>query len=177
MLDENQLKEEISFLRKTWRTKQKLASLIANKGAVVTKMKARQAFEHPSQKITLLLDWVNAVCEFYGLKVSQSKGTVHIQVSSKILAVQFLRSAYNISPSFLQAENFTVSFSDGRVLCYLIHHYHPGHLTAENIQHKTTQTIECGHRGKVELNNSTSDSDCSFDTFPSMQGGTSVFHL
>ncbi|XP_057182279.1 abnormal spindle-like microcephaly-associated protein [Triplophysa rosa] len=140
MLDENQLKEEISFLRKTWRTKQKLASLIANKGAVVTKMKTRQAFEHPSQKVTLLLDWVNAVCEFYSLK----------------------------------AENFTVSFSDGRVLCYLIHHYHPGHLPAENIQHKTTQTIECGHRGKVELNNSTSDSDCSFDTFPSMQDSPSL---
>lgn len=140
LLDENQLKEEISFLRKTWRTKQKLASLIANKGAVVTKMKARQAFEHPSQKITLLLDWVNAVCEFYSLKV----------------------------------ENFTVSFSDGRVLCYLIHHYHPGHLPAENIQHKTTQTIECGHRGRVELNNSSSDSDCSFDTFPSMQDSPSL---
>ncbi|KAA0712294.1 Abnormal spindle-like microcephaly-associated protein -like protein [Triplophysa tibetana] len=140
MLDENQLKEEISFLRKTWRTKQKLASLIANKGAVVTKRKTRQAFEHPSQKVTLLLDWVNAVCEFYSLK----------------------------------AENFTVSFSDGRVLCYLIHHYHPGHLPAESIQHKTTQTIECGHRGKVELNISTSDSDCSFDTYPSMQDSPSV---
>nr|XP_055073870.1 abnormal spindle-like microcephaly-associated protein [Misgurnus anguillicaudatus] len=140
LLDENQLKEEISFLRKTWRTKQKLASLIANKGAVVTKMKATQAFEHHSQKVTLLLDWVNAVCEFYNLK----------------------------------AENFTVSFSDGRVLCYLIHHYHPGYLPIENIQHKTTQTIECGQRGRVELNNSSSDSDCSFDTMPSMQESASV---
>lgn len=80
MLDENQLKEEISFLRKTWRTKQKLASLIASKGAVVTKRKTRQAFEHPSQKVTLLLDWVNAVCEFYSLKVSQIKGTVHPKI-------------------------------------------------------------------------------------------------
>ncbi|XP_055073870.2 abnormal spindle-like microcephaly-associated protein [Misgurnus anguillicaudatus] len=140
LLDENQLKEEISFLRKTWRTKQKLASLIANKGAVVTKMKATQAFEHHSQKVTLLLDWVNAVCEFYNLK----------------------------------AENFTVSFSDGRVLCYLIHHYHPGYLPVENVQHKTTQTIECGQRGRVELNNSSSESDCSFDTMPSMQESASV---
>ncbi|XP_073669678.1 abnormal spindle-like microcephaly-associated protein isoform X2 [Paramisgurnus dabryanus] len=140
LLDESQLKEEISFLRKTWRTKQKLASLIANKGAVVTKMKATQAFEHHSQKVTLLLDWVNAVCEFYNLK----------------------------------AENFTVSFSDGRVLCYLIHHYHPGYLPVENIQHKTTQTIECGQRGRVELNNSSSESDCSFDTMPSMQESASV---
>lgn len=70
LLDENQLKEEISFLRKTWRTKQKLASIMANKGVAVTRMKARQTFEHPSQKVTLLLDWVNAVSEFYNVKVS-----------------------------------------------------------------------------------------------------------
>uniref|UniRef100_A0A673LLS7 Abnormal spindle microtubule assembly n=1 Tax=Sinocyclocheilus rhinocerous TaxID=307959 RepID=A0A673LLS7_9TELE len=125
----NQLKEEISFLRKTWRTKQKLASLMANSGVAVTRMKSRQAFEHPSQKVTLLMDWVSAVCEFYNIK----------------------------------AENFTVSFSDGRILCYLIHHYHPGHLPEEEIQQRTTQTIECGHRGRVELNNSSTDSDCSFE--------------
>ncbi|XP_051764927.1 abnormal spindle-like microcephaly-associated protein [Ctenopharyngodon idella] len=135
LLDESQLKEEISFLRKTWRTKQKLASIMSNKGVAVTRMKARQAFEHPSQKVTLLLDWVNAVSEFYNLK----------------------------------AENFTVSFSDGRILCYLIHHYHPGHLPAEEIQQRTTQTIECGHRGRVELNNSSSDSDCSFENLPTTQ--------
>ncbi|XP_056303661.1 abnormal spindle-like microcephaly-associated protein [Danio aesculapii] len=135
LLDENQLKEEISFLRKTWRTKQKLASIMANNSITVSRMKARQAFEHPSQKVTLLMDWVNAVCEFYSLK----------------------------------AENFTVSFSDGRILCYLIHHYHPGHLHAEEIQQRTTQTIECGHRGRVELNNSSSDSDCSFENLATMQ--------
>lgn len=76
LLDESQLKEEISFLRKTWRTKQKLASIMANKGVAVTRMKARQAFEHPSQKVTLLLDWVNAVSEFYNLKVSHIKEIV-----------------------------------------------------------------------------------------------------
>ncbi|XP_016409806.1 abnormal spindle-like microcephaly-associated protein homolog [Sinocyclocheilus rhinocerous] len=135
LLDENQLKEEISFLRKTWRTKQKLASLMANSGVAVTRMKSRQAFEHPSQKVTLLMDWVSAVCEFYNIK----------------------------------AENFTVSFSDGRILCYLIHHYHPGHLPEEEIQQRTTQTIECGHRGRVELNNSSTDSDCSFENLPTIQ--------
>ncbi|TRY96933.1 hypothetical protein DNTS_014281 [Danionella cerebrum] len=129
LLNEDQLKEEIGFLRKSWRTKQKLASILANKGLAVMRMKAGLAFEHPSPKVTLLMDWVNAVCEFYNLK----------------------------------AENFTVSFSDGRILCYLIHHYHPGHLAAENIKQRTTQTIECGHRGRVELNTSSSDSDCSFE--------------
>uniref|UniRef100_A0A8C1XAF1 Abnormal spindle microtubule assembly n=1 Tax=Cyprinus carpio TaxID=7962 RepID=A0A8C1XAF1_CYPCA len=139
----NQLKEEISFLRKTWRTKQKLASVMANSGVAVTRMKSRQAFEHPSQKVTLLMDWVNAVCEFYNLK----------------------------------AENFTVSFSDGRILCYLIHHYHPGHLPAEEIQQRTTQTTECGHRGRVELNNSSTDSDCSFENSELLEKERSNFQL
>uniref|UniRef100_A0A673NFX1 Abnormal spindle microtubule assembly n=1 Tax=Sinocyclocheilus rhinocerous TaxID=307959 RepID=A0A673NFX1_9TELE len=143
LLDENQLKEEISFLRKTWRTKRKLASLMANSGIAVTRMKARQAFEHPSQKVTLLMDWISAVCEFYSLK----------------------------------AENFTVSFSDGRILCYLIHHYHPGHLPAEEIQQRTTQTIECGHRGRVELNNSSTDSDCSFENLELLENERSNFQL
>lgn len=54
LLDVEQLKEEIGFLRKTWRTKQNLK---------------RTTFEQPSEKLTLLLDWVNAVCSFYKLKV------------------------------------------------------------------------------------------------------------
>uniref|UniRef100_A0A3B4C9Z9 Calponin-homology (CH) domain-containing protein n=1 Tax=Pygocentrus nattereri TaxID=42514 RepID=A0A3B4C9Z9_PYGNA len=129
LLDEVQLKDEISFLKKTWRTKQKLALLKADKCAVMSS-KGSPRFEQPTEKLTLLMDWVNAVCDFYNLK----------------------------------AENLTVSFSDGRVLCYLIHHYHPNYLVAESIHQKTTQTIECDLRGKVELNNSSSDSDCSFDS-------------
>ncbi|XP_046713111.1 LOW QUALITY PROTEIN: abnormal spindle-like microcephaly-associated protein [Silurus meridionalis] len=129
LLDVEQLKEEISFLRKTWRTKQKLLSLGDNE-YVIKSIAGRSTLEHSSEKLALLMDWVNAVCGFYGLK----------------------------------AENFTVSFSDGRILCYLIHHYHPNHLRAEDIQQETTQTIECGLHSKVELNNSSSDSDYSFDS-------------
>ncbi|RXM34307.1 Abnormal spindle-like microcephaly-associated protein-like [Acipenser ruthenus] len=76
-------------------------------------------------KVKLLMDWVNAVCAFYNIKV----------------------------------ENFTVSFSDGRVLCYLIHHYHPCYLALDSISQNTTQTVECGQRGTVGLNSSASDSD------------------
>lgn len=68
MLDVEQLKEEISFLKKTWRTKQKLHSLRDDK-YVLKSIKERTTFEHPSEKLNLLLDWVNAVCGFYGLKV------------------------------------------------------------------------------------------------------------
>ncbi|XP_049321864.1 abnormal spindle-like microcephaly-associated protein [Astyanax mexicanus] len=137
LLDVEHLKEEISFLKKTWRTKQKLAWLKADKCAVKRSNGSPRA-EQSSEKLTLLLDWVNAVCEFYSLK----------------------------------AENFTVSFSDGRILCYLIHHYHPNHLNAEKIHQKTTQTIECDQRGKVELNSSSSDSDCSFDSLEQNVSGS-----
>ncbi|KAL5489025.1 hypothetical protein EMCRGX_G018068 [Ephydatia muelleri] len=36
--------------------------------------------------------------------------------------------------------NFNSSFSDGRALCYLIHHYHPQLLTLESIKDETTLT-------------------------------------
>ncbi|XP_034035336.1 abnormal spindle-like microcephaly-associated protein [Thalassophryne amazonica] len=72
----------------------------------------------------------------------------------------------------LQVENFTVAFSDGRVLCYLIHHYHPGLLPEHDISHSTTQTVECSPRGRLELNCSSSDSDVSFDSLPKGQNET-----
>ncbi|KAB0343865.1 hypothetical protein FD754_020791 [Muntiacus muntjak] len=60
-----------------------------------------------------------------------------------------------------KVENFTVSFSDGRVLCYLIHHYHPCYVPFDAICQRTTQTVECTHTGSVVLNSS-SESDGSF---------------
>ncbi|XP_007939371.1 abnormal spindle-like microcephaly-associated protein [Orycteropus afer afer] len=60
-----------------------------------------------------------------------------------------------------KVENFTVSFSDGRVLCYLIHHYHPCYVPCEAIFQRTTQTVECTQTGSVVLNSS-SESDASF---------------
>lgn len=72
----------------------------------------------------------------------------------------------------VQVENFTVTFSDGRVLCYLIHHYHPGLLPERAVSHRTTQTVECSQRGRLELNCSASDSDSSFDSPPPGLTGT-----
>ncbi|XP_028818090.1 abnormal spindle-like microcephaly-associated protein homolog [Denticeps clupeoides] len=130
LLDEVQLREEISFLQRTWRTKQKLDYLRSDRGLPQKTMKPRLVFEHSSEKIVLLMDWVNAVCQFYSLKV----------------------------------ENFTVSFSDGRALCYLIHHYHPGHLSLVTVSQNTTQTVDSGSRGRLDLDNSCSDLDGSFET-------------
>ncbi|KAL7396486.1 hypothetical protein ABVT39_006556 [Epinephelus coioides] len=137
ILDADQLREEIGFLKKTSRTKRRLASLRADRGPQPSPAKTRAPYEHSSTKITLLMDWVRAVCDFYNLRV----------------------------------ENFTVAFSDGRVLCYLIHHYHPSLLPEEAVSHSTTQTVECSPRGRLELNCSASDSDNSFDSLPTGLNG------
>uniref|UniRef100_A0A3P8UPN0 Assembly factor for spindle microtubules n=1 Tax=Cynoglossus semilaevis TaxID=244447 RepID=A0A3P8UPN0_CYNSE len=133
ILDENQLREEITFLRRTLRTKQRLESLRADHMPRSSPTNIREPYEHSSTKISLLMDWARAVCDFYSLKV----------------------------------ENFTVTFSDGRILCHLIHHYHPGLLPEEAVSHSTTQTMECSLRGRLELSCSASDSDSSFDSIKS----------
>ncbi|XP_029684054.1 abnormal spindle-like microcephaly-associated protein isoform X2 [Takifugu rubripes] len=137
MLDENQLREEISFLRRTLRTKQRLALMRANQNLQLSSRPTSRPHEHSSVKISLLMDWVRAVCDFYKVKV----------------------------------ENFTVSFSDGRVLCYLIHHYHPSLLSDKAVSLLTTQTVECSLRGRLELDCSASESDNSFDSLPAGLNG------
>ncbi|KAJ8279107.1 hypothetical protein COCON_G00061730 [Conger conger] len=138
LLDEEQLKEEICFLKRTWRVSQKLDALRASQDVAEKPKEKRPLFQHSSTKITLLMEWVNAVSAFYNSK----------------------------------AENFTVSFSDGQILCCLIHHYHPSHLPLEAVCRRTTQTVECGQQGWVGLNCSSSDSDNSFDVWPGQQTDT-----
>ncbi|KAM4860799.1 abnormal spindle-like microcephaly-associated protein [Thomomys bottae] len=62
-----------------------------------------------------------------------------------------------------KVENFTVSFSDGCVLCYLIHHYHPCYVPLEAICQRTTQTVECTQTGSVVLNSSSECDDSALD--------------
>ncbi|XP_029356454.1 abnormal spindle-like microcephaly-associated protein isoform X3 [Echeneis naucrates] len=137
ILDEDQLREEISFLKRALKTKRRLMSLRADRGLQLSPTKTQVPYEHSSTKITLLMEWVRAVCDFYNLRV----------------------------------ENFTVTFSDGRILCYLIHHYHPGLLPEEALSLSTTQTVECSPRGRLELTCSASDSDTSFDSLPTDLNG------
>uniref|UniRef100_A0A3P9QHX9 Assembly factor for spindle microtubules n=1 Tax=Poecilia reticulata TaxID=8081 RepID=A0A3P9QHX9_POERE len=137
ILDEAQLREEVDFLKRTLRTKRRLALVRADRAAQPSPAKTRPPHEHTSAKISLLMDWVCAVCDFYHIKV----------------------------------ENFTVSFSDGRVLCFLLHHYHPALLPQASVSQRTTQTLECATRGRLELNCSASDSDGSFDSPPAEMDG------
>ncbi|NXS85429.1 ASPM protein, partial [Erpornis zantholeuca] len=64
----------------------------------------------------------------------------------------------------IKVENFTVCFSDGRVLCHLIHHYHPCYMPLEAVCQQTTQTVECSRTVSVGLNSSSSsESDTSLN--------------
>ncbi|XP_077440379.1 abnormal spindle-like microcephaly-associated protein [Vanacampus margaritifer] len=129
ILNEDQLREEIVFLRRTLRSKQRLASLRAGQALEPRAQKTRVPYEHCSTKVVLLMEWARAVCDFYNLTL----------------------------------ENFTVTFSDGRVFCHLIHHYHPSLISEEAVHHSTTQTVDCSPRGRLELNCSAFESDSSFD--------------
>ncbi|NXD38861.1 ASPM protein, partial [Copsychus sechellarum] len=69
----------------------------------------------------------------------------------------------------IKVENFTVCFSDGRVLCHLIHHYHPCYIPLEAVRQRTTQTVECARTVTVGLNSSaSSESDTSLNTVEEM---------
>ncbi|KAI8771163.1 abnormal spindle microcephaly-associated protein [Biomphalaria glabrata] len=60
----------------------------------------------------------------------------------------------------VKVENFTVSFSDGRALCCLIHHYHPALLPLSDIKFQTTVSFQEEAEDQSPLNN---DLDCSMD--------------
>ncbi|KAK3591436.1 hypothetical protein CHS0354_033435 [Potamilus streckersoni] len=63
----------------------------------------------------------------------------------------------------MKIENFTVSFSDGRALCYLVHHYHPALLPIEAIKLQTSITYleEMEEKGQTNLEQSFNDSSSS----------------
>ncbi|KAM9326862.1 abnormal spindle-like microcephaly-associated protein [Gastrophryne carolinensis] len=133
LLNIDHLKEEIKFLKRSYSTQKKLAALRTLSFPTVAKRRESDPFspENYSERILLVMEWVNSVCAFYNTKV----------------------------------ENFTVPFSDGRVFCYLINHYHPSYVPLQSIRQRTTQTIECDEVGKVGLNSS-SDSENSLDIWP-----------
>ncbi|EPQ19444.1 Abnormal spindle-like microcephaly-associated protein like protein [Myotis brandtii] len=129
-LNLDELKEEIDFLKRTWRVKRSTPARSRPADAVLsekTDTRPSDSSEQRPESIRLLMEWVQAVCAFYSVKV----------------------------------ENFTVSFSDGRVLCYLIHHYHPRCVPLDAIRQRTSQTVECAQSGSVVLNSSSeSDESC-----------------
>ncbi|XP_044528741.1 abnormal spindle-like microcephaly-associated protein [Gracilinanus agilis] len=134
LLNLEQVKEEIVFLKHSLNIKRKMIALSSYpNGLTYVKKRSQRSFslEHHNENVKLLMDWVNAVCAFYNNKV----------------------------------ENFTVSFSDGRVLCYLIHHYHPSYLPFEAILQRTTQTVEYAKTDSVALNSSSESDGSGLDIY------------
>ncbi|KAE8610920.1 hypothetical protein XENTR_v10012280 [Xenopus tropicalis] len=141
LLSTKQLKEEIQILKESYNTQKQLAALrsLANPAPTQTRESDQFEPEKYNERVSLLMEWVNAVCRFYSTKV----------------------------------QNFTVSFSDGRVFCYLVNHYHPSYLPLNAVCQRTTQTVECSQSGTAMLNSS--DSDNSLEVWPGVfdQGVTS----
>ncbi|NXN86128.1 ASPM protein, partial [Bombycilla garrulus] len=130
-LNVEHLKEEIEFLKNTYKRKALLGA-VKNFPSYFRVQEDSSNFSSQtySENVKLLMAWVNAVCRFYNIKV----------------------------------ENFTVCFSDGRVLCHLIHHYHPCYVPLEAVCQRTTQTVECLRTVTVGLNfSSSSESDTSIN--------------
>ncbi|XP_013394208.1 abnormal spindle-like microcephaly-associated protein homolog [Lingula anatina] len=126
LLNLDQLREEVDFLKKTLCVKTHLTAVLNYENDLGLERGGRRESMEPdlyfkSNGLSLLLKWCKAVCAFYNLKV----------------------------------ENFTVSFSDGRALCYLVHHYHPSLLPLESIKTDTTQSYQ-------EQENENSDAEDSF---------------
>ncbi|OXB84182.1 UNVERIFIED_CONTAM: hypothetical protein H355_007065 [Colinus virginianus] len=138
LLDVEQLKEEIKFLKNAHKMKMQLGALklFSSCCGVQEDSSGSPSPQNHSENVKLLMAWVNAVCGFYNIKV----------------------------------ENFTVCFSDGRVLCHLIHHYHPCYMPLEAVCQRTTQTVECSRTHKVGLNCSSSSSSESDTSLNVMEG-------
>ncbi|XP_067141199.1 abnormal spindle-like microcephaly-associated protein homolog [Centruroides vittatus] len=112
ILNKEKLKEEIVFLRKNFRVCHKLAS--------IKDYSSITSFDDNTHK-----------------SVRDNKLYAESEVLQLLLQwCQTVCLYYN-----LMIENFTVSFCDGRALCYLIHHYHPCLLKSEEIKSNTTQTF------------------------------------
>ncbi|GAB0192865.1 abnormal spindle-like microcephaly-associated protein [Grus japonensis] len=137
-LNVEQLKEEIEFLKNAHKRKTQWSALktFPHGCRVQEDNSCNSLPQCYSENVKLLMAWVNAVCEFYNIKV----------------------------------ENFTVCFSDGRVLCHLIHHYHPCYVPLEAVCQRTTQTVECSRTHTAGLNSSSSSSSESDTSLNVMEG-------
>ncbi|NWI77094.1 ASPM protein, partial [Dryoscopus gambensis] len=104
-----------------------------------------------------------------GFRVQEDSSNLSSQSYSE--NVKLLMAWVNAVCGFynIEVENFTVCFSDGRVLCHLIHHYHPCYLPLEAVCQRTTQTVECSRTVTVGLNSSSSsESDTSLNVVEEM---------
>ncbi|CAB4000793.1 abnormal spindle-like microcephaly-associated homolog, partial [Paramuricea clavata] len=70
--------------------------------------------------------------------IVEHKDDVYCKSEKLSLLLEWCRSVCRLFG--VKVDNFTVSMSDGRVMCYLLHYYHPCLLREEEICQETTQT-------------------------------------
>ncbi|POI31802.1 hypothetical protein CIB84_004447, partial [Bambusicola thoracicus] len=162
LLNVEQLKEEIKFLKNAHKIKMQLGALkLFSSCRVQEDNTSSPSPQSHSENVKLLMAWVNAVCGFYSIKVKclffKEQNSSSYQIMSQLHLIK-------------QVENFTVCFSDGRVLCHLIHHYHPCYLPLEAVCQRTTQTVERSRTHQVGLNCSSSSSSESDTSLNAMEG-------
>lgn len=71
-LNLDELKEEIDFLKRTWRVKKSIPAHSRRADAVVGKKTdpgPSGSSEQRPESVRLLLEWARAVCAFYGIQV------------------------------------------------------------------------------------------------------------
>ncbi|XP_069169176.1 abnormal spindle-like microcephaly-associated protein homolog [Procambarus clarkii] len=113
MISETRLREEIYYLHRSLVVRSQLEA------------PACAGLELVSEAVTEL-----------SLLSKKESGTTETLLSYLKLWAQFTCAHYG-----LDVDNLTVSFSDGRALCLLLHHYHPDLMPMSLINWKTTQTL------------------------------------
>ena len=124
ILDASRLRKEIGHLTKTLEFRRRIGDEKAIKGQkLLSKVKVTNDDDDDewlgSEKVRLLLEWVQLTSAHYGLQV----------------------------------DNWTVSFSDGRALCSLLHHYYPEFLLSGLIEDRTTVSA-VGQSSTVDMDDS-----------------------
>ncbi|NXC93197.1 ASPM protein, partial [Certhia familiaris] len=137
----------------------------------VEHLKEEIEFLKNTQKKKALLGAVKSFPNYFGVQEDSSDFSSQTYSENVKLLMAWVNAVcrfYNI-----KVENFTVCFSDGRVLCHLIHHYHPCYMPLEAVCQRTTQTVECSRTVTVGLNSScSSESDTSLNVVEEMSDPT-----
>nr|KAG5712070.1 hypothetical protein BaRGS_020796 [Batillaria attramentaria] len=140
-LNEAELQEEVDMLERTLRVKLCMQRLLMHPHGHLTEGQARR-----------------------------DSGAPGVQMENPMLQLLLKWSRLVCLHYGVRVENFTVSFSDGRALCCLVHHYHPALFPLDKVRFQTTQSYqeaaEAAEEGMLD-----GEADLSEDFGPSPFGG------
>ncbi|XP_064648823.1 abnormal spindle-like microcephaly-associated protein homolog [Lineus longissimus] len=147
LIDERQLREEIAFLQNNFRIQRDLAK-------VSDDLESR----------------------YLGLPRDQDAAEQELYFRSERLNLLLKWCKAVCAYYGVSVENFTVSFSDGRALCYIVHHYHPGMLPSRNINHQTMLTHGQRDQDQDESGDESLDGDAPWaGTFSPSTGKPTIY--